>query len=90
MTIRSEHATGIVAAVRLSVPPVALNSLIPLWYRATNEILHAGTRLDSWAVQDCGNPDLYERNRGRSSIYPGIILEALIGVIRLRFTRTRR
>jgi len=32
----------------------------------------------------------YERNRGRSKIHPGIILEALIGVIRLRFTRTRR
>ena len=31
----------------------------------------------------------YERNRGRSKIHPGIILEALIGVIRLRFTRTR-
>jgi len=25
----------------------------------------------------------YERNRGRSKIHPGIILEALIGVIRL-------
>jgi hypothetical protein len=36
------------------------------------------------------NPDLYERNRGRSKIHPGIILEALIGVLRLRFTRTRR
>ena len=31
----------------------------------------------------------YERNRGRSKIHPRIILEALIGVIRLRFTRTR-
>ena len=90
MTIPFEHAMGIVAGVRLSVPPVALNSLIPLWCRATNEILGAGTRLESWAVQDCGNPDLYERNRGRSKIDRGIIPEALIGAIRLRVTRTRR
>ena len=31
----------------------------------------------------------YERNRGRSKIHPRIILEAFLGVIRLRFTRTR-
>jgi dolichol-phosphate mannosyltransferase len=29
----------------------------------------------------------YERNRGRSKIHLGIILESIIGVIRLRFTR---
>jgi dolichol-phosphate mannosyltransferase len=29
----------------------------------------------------------YERNRGRSKIRPNIVLEAFIGVIRLRFTR---
>ena len=32
----------------------------------------------------------YERNRGRSKIHPGIIFEAFLGVVRLRFTRTRR
>jgi len=31
----------------------------------------------------------YERNRGHSKIHPRIILEAFLGVIRLRFTRTR-
>ena len=31
----------------------------------------------------------YERNLGRSKIHPGIIVEAFLGVIRLRFTRTR-
>jgi dolichol-phosphate mannosyltransferase len=31
----------------------------------------------------------YERNLGRSKIHPGIIFEAFLGVIRLRFTRTR-
>ena len=30
----------------------------------------------------------YERNRGRSKIHVGIILESIIGVIRLRFTRS--
>ena len=29
----------------------------------------------------------YERNLGRSKIHPGIIVEAFLGVIRLRFTR---
>jgi hypothetical protein len=31
----------------------------------------------------------YERNRGRSKIHPRIIIEAILGVVRLRFTRTR-
>jgi dolichol-phosphate mannosyltransferase len=31
----------------------------------------------------------YERNRGRSKIHPRIIIEAFLGVVRLRFTRTR-
>src|SRR5215471_9754442 len=30
----------------------------------------------------------YERNLGRSKIHPGIIFEAFLGVIRLRFTRS--
>ena len=32
----------------------------------------------------------YERNVGRSKIDPGIIFEALLGVVRLRWTRVRR
>jgi dolichol-phosphate mannosyltransferase len=32
----------------------------------------------------------YERNFGRSKIDPGIIFEALLGVVRLRWTRVRR
>lgn len=32
----------------------------------------------------------YERNRGRSKIHPRIIIEAFIGVVRLRFTRTHK
>ena len=32
----------------------------------------------------------YERNLGRSKIHPGIIFEAFLGVIRLRFTRIHR
>ena len=32
----------------------------------------------------------YERNLGRSKIHPGIIFEAFLGVIRLRFTRIQR
>jgi dolichol-phosphate mannosyltransferase len=32
----------------------------------------------------------YERNLGRSKIDPGIIFEALLGVVRLRWTRVRR
>jgi dolichol-phosphate mannosyltransferase len=31
----------------------------------------------------------YERNLGRSKIHPGIIFEAFLGVIRLRFTRMK-
>src|SRR5262249_55606163 len=32
----------------------------------------------------------YERNLGRSKINPGIIFEAFLGVIRLRFTRVKK
>jgi dolichol-phosphate mannosyltransferase len=32
----------------------------------------------------------YDRSRGRSKIDPGFILEAFLGVIRLRFTRMKK